>query len=117
MNFIAKPPRRFGARGAFTSVSEPVARMRHRPRSEFEFVAELGRDEVDVLPVALHPVVDEGAEGEDGEALLASPVEGEAGEPAAEAAALVAILDLGVDQRDQALAGAVGEEARELPVD
>ena len=76
--------------------------MRHRPGSEIEIRPIRGGDEVDVLAVALHPVVDEGAEGEDGEALLAGPVEGEAGEPPAEAVAFEALLDLGVDQRQQA---------------
>ena len=91
--------------------------MRHRSRSEVEVGPVGGRDEVDVLAVALHPIVDEGAEGEDGDAFRARPVEREAGQPTAEAAAFEAVLDLGVDQRQKTLAFAIDQEAGELAVD
>src|SRR6185437_12173324 len=75
------------------------------------------RDEVVELGVPFHPVVDEGAEGEDLEALGARPFEREAGQPAAEAVAFEALVDLGVDQGEQAGAKAVDERARRLAVD
>src|ERR1700742_2385556 len=105
MNFISLPPRRWH-RWRLRECVGAAAANATSPASEFEFRPVGGRDEVDVLGVALHPTVDEGAEG----------VEGEAGEAAAEASALEAVLDLGVDQRQEALAGAVDEEAGKLAV-
>src|ERR1700742_3655583 len=68
-------------------------------RSEAEVGAVGLGDEVDVLAVALHPVVDEGTEGEDGDTLLTGLVEREPGQAPAEPVTFEAVLDLGVDQR------------------
>src|ERR1700761_9328620 len=116
MNFISLPPGWWHRRRLHRGVGAGAAKATS-PRLKIEIRSIGGRDEVDVLGVALHPLVDEGAEREHREALLAGLVEGEAGEPAAEAAAFEAFLDLGVDQRQQPFLRAVDEEAGELAVD
>src|SRR4029077_3927400 len=70
-----------------------------------------GRDEVVVLGVAPHPLVDEGTEGEDSEPFGAGLLEGEAGRAPADAPPFEALAGLGVDQGEQAGAEAVDDEA------
>src|SRR5438270_1432146 len=73
--------------------------------------------EVLVLGVRLDIVGDERAERQDSEALTARVLERGRGEAAAEAAALARRVDLGVGERDAAVASAVGGEADQAPVE
>src|SRR4051812_36218580 len=114
MNFIGLPPRRGCPWWAPYECVGAAPANATSARLKIEIGPVGVGDEVDVLAVALDPVVDEGAEGEDREAALAGLVEGEAGEPAADPMALEAFLDLGVDQRQETLLLAVEERAREL---
>src|ERR1700742_4428390 len=116
MNFISLPPGWWHRRRLRECVGAAAAKATS-PELKIETGSVGGRDEVHVLGMALQPGVHEGAEGEDGEAFGAGLVEGEAGEAAAQPTALEAVLDLGVDQRQQSFAGAVDEKAGELAVD